>query len=143
MVFDEKRKNMAYQLQEMEILLKSLRQMCEDFSIYLFSQAITVSDFGADKPAQSLLTDSGARLAARTDVAEHADIIAGCQREGKAAHRNVLYWMAHVIARSFQERGRGENQASESSAGGKMSVRAGVRVSPVCHQVWPFPPQPL
>lgn len=27
-------------------------------------------------------------------------------------------------------------------SGGKMSVRAGVRVSPVCHQVWPFPPQP-
>lgn len=27
--------------------------------------------------------------------------------------------------------------------GGKMSVRAGVRVSPVCHQVWPFPPQPI
>lgn len=35
------------------------------------------------------------------------------------------------------------NQASESSAGWKMSVRAGVRVSPVCHKVWPFPPQPL
>lgn len=118
MFFGEK-KNMGCQLQEFFFLRFAQNfktNMWEFQRLFIFSSHQCQCESTApgppilapNKPAQRLLIDSDARLAARTDIAEHADIIAGCQREGKAARRNVLYWMAHVIVRSFQERGRGE-----------------------------------